>query len=128
MTIDADPAYYGDDAATLGDRIVAAREAMGSSRKDLAKRLGVKLKTVQAWEDDRTEPRANKAQMMSGILGVSLIWLLSGEGEGVSEPTDLATSSDELHDILGDIRKLKVEMAQSARKLSAIEKQLRKIL
>lgn len=124
-TISNDTSYYGDEAATLGDRIVAAREAVGYSQKKLASRLGVKLKTVQGWEEDRTEPRANKAQMMSGILGVSLVWLLSGEGEGVLEPTDTTSGSEDIQGILDEIRGLRTDMAQTTRRLSTVEKRLR---
>lgn len=127
MTIDNDTDYYAEEAATLGDRVVAAREATGLTQKDLARQLGVKLKTVQAWEDDRTEPRANKAQMMSGVLGVSLTWLLSGEGDGVPEPAETPELGADLTSTLNDIRKLKAELSQSVRKLGAIEKQLRRI-
>ncbi len=124
-TISNDTSYYGDETATLGDRIVAAREAVGYSQKKLASRLGVKLKTVQGWEEDRTEPRANKAQMMSGILGVSLVWLLSGEGEGVLEPTDTTSGSEDIQGILDEIRSLRTDMTQTTRKLSTVEKRLR---
>ena len=125
MTLSSDSSYFGEDAATLGDRIVAAREALGFTQKDLARRLGVKLKTVQGWEEDRTEPRANKAQMMSGVLGVSLLWLLSGEGEGVHEPSDTPAAPGEVKAILDDIRTLKADLAQAGRKLSTVEKRLR---
>ncbi|WP_120633728.1 helix-turn-helix transcriptional regulator [Ruegeria sp. EL01] len=124
-TISNDTSYYGDEAATLGDRIVAAREAVGYSQKKLASRLGVKLKTVQGWEEDRTEPRANKAQMMSGILGVSLAWLLSGEGEGVLEPTDTTSGSEDIQGILDEIRSLRTDITQATQKLSTVEKRLR---
>lgn len=124
-TISNDTSYYGDEAATLGDRIVAAREAVGYSQKKLASRLGVKLKTIQGWEEDRAEPRANKAQMMSGILGVSLVWLLSGEGEGVLEPTDTTSGSEDIQGILDEIRSLRTDMAQTTRRLSTVEKRLR---
>lgn len=128
MTIIDDTAYYAEEAATLGDRVVAAREATGMTQKDLARQLGVKLKTVQGWEDDRTEPRANKAQMMSGVLGVSLTWLLSGEGEGVAEPVETQELGTDLSAALNDIRKLKAELSQSVRQLGAIEKRLRRVL
>ncbi|CUK15869.1 transcriptional repressor DicA [Shimia thalassica] len=128
MMNDNDTAYYAEEAATLGDRVVAAREAMGMTQKDLARQLGVKLKTVQGWEDDRTEPRANKAQMMSGVLGVSLSWLLSGEGAGVPEPVETPELGTDLSSALRDIRKLKVELSQSVRQLGAIEKRLRRVL
>ena len=124
-TISNDTSYYSDEAATLGDRIVAAREAVGYSQKKLASRLGVKLKTIQGWEEDRAEPRANKAQMMSGILGVSLVWLLSGEGEGVIEPTDTTSGSEDILGILDEIRTLRTDMAQTTRRLSTVEKRLR---
>ena len=52
------------------------------SQSKLAKRLGVKLKTLKGWENDVSEPRANKLSMMAGMLNVSLLWLLSGEGDG----------------------------------------------
>ena len=126
MTFDNETSYYSEEAATLGDRIVAAREATGLTQKDVARQLGVKLKTVQGWEDDRTEPRANKAQMMSGVLGVSLTWLLSGEGDGVSEPVETPELGTDLSSALSDIRRLKVELTQSVRQLGAIEKRLRR--
>ncbi len=124
-TISNDTSYYGDEAATLGDRIAAAREAVGYSQKKLASRLGVKLKTVQGWEEDRTEPRANKAQMMSGILGVSLVWLLSGEGEGVPEPSDTPSGLEDIQGILDEIRSLRMDITEATRKLSTVEKRLR---
>lgn len=120
--------YFSDDAATLGDRIAAGREALGFSQKDLARLLGVKLKTIQSWENDRTEPRANKAQMLSGVLGVSLIWLLTGEGEGVPEPTEIAALPESVKDILDEMRVLKSDMSKAARKLSSLEKRLRAAL
>lgn len=118
-------ASCGDDAATLGDRIVAAREATSLSQKNVARGLGVELKTVQGWEDDRTKPRANKAQMVSGVLGVSLGWLLTGEGDGVPEPGTEDGMPVSLKDVLDDMRNLKSDFAQSARKLSSLEKELR---
>ena len=76
--------WYDPNATTFGDRVAGAREQAGMSQADLAKRLGVKLKTMKAWEDDLSEPRANKLSMMAGMLNVSLLWLLSGEGPGPS--------------------------------------------
>ena len=64
--------YYSDDAATFGDRVAAAREAIGLGQSDLARRLGIKEKTLRGWEEDTAEPRANKLQMVAGILNVSM--------------------------------------------------------
>lgn len=122
---DSNPqAYFGEDVATLGDRITAAREAQGLSQADFARKLGVKLKTVQNWEDDRTEPRANKAQMMSGVLGVSVSWLLIGEGDGIPKPIE-ATLPKGVQDILDELRQLQSAMTQKARRIGNIEKRLR---
>ncbi|MGR3393393.1 helix-turn-helix domain-containing protein, partial [Sagittula sp.] len=46
-----DTDWYGPDVATLGDRLAAAREAQGMSQETLAKNLGVKLNTLEKWED-----------------------------------------------------------------------------
>jgi ribosome-binding protein aMBF1 (putative translation factor) len=67
--------WYDADTTTFGDRMTGAREAAGLSQAELAKRLGVKVKTIRAWENDRSEPRANRLQMLAGILGVSIMWL-----------------------------------------------------
>jgi transcriptional regulator with XRE-family HTH domain len=72
------------DNDTLGGRLLRAREATGLSLKELADRLGVRPATVQAWENDRSQPRANRMQMMAGLLNVSLSWLLHGIGSGPS--------------------------------------------
>ena len=80
MTELADQNWYTNEASTFGDRVVAAREAHNLSPKALARHLGVATKTVENWENDISEPRANKLQMLSGVLNVSIPWLLTGEG------------------------------------------------
>lgn len=72
--------FYGEDKATLGDRLTAAREAAGIAAREMADRLGVRHRTLQSWEDDRSEPRANYLRMAAGIMGVSLVWLMTGTG------------------------------------------------
>jgi transcriptional regulator with XRE-family HTH domain len=73
------------DSDTLGGRLSRARDASGMSAAQFARRLGVKTATVQAWENDRSEPRANRLSMIAGILNVSMPWLLHGVG---SAPVD----------------------------------------
>lgn len=78
--------YTGNpDDDTMGGRMLRARDAAGLSIADLAARLGVRKATVQAWENDRSQPRANKMQMIAGLLNVSLSWLLHGIGAGPVE-------------------------------------------
>jgi len=80
--------YYGDSVATLGERIGVARDHAGLSEEQLASRAAVKRQTIDAWEGDGAEPRANKLAMLAGILGVSPAWLLTGAGDGVSSPDE----------------------------------------
>jgi len=72
--------WYGAETATFGDRLAGAREAAGLSQEELATRLGVRLETLIGWEEDAADPRANRLQMLAGMLNVSLMWLLTGEG------------------------------------------------
>ena len=44
--------WYSEETSTFGDRIVGAREAAGMSQSQLARRLGVRLKTLTDWEND----------------------------------------------------------------------------
>ncbi|RMD94102.1 MAG: XRE family transcriptional regulator [Alphaproteobacteria bacterium] len=120
--------WYSDGIATFGDRLAAAREAVGLTQAELARRLGVKLKTLQGWENDLAEPRANKLQMLAGLLNVSIVWLLTGEGEGVSPPDEQAAVPEEMGALLGEIRALKAELVRTAERLGRAEKRLRQAL
>lgn len=124
MSDKADTDWYGNEASTFGDRVVAAREARNLTAKDLAHRLGVALKTIEKWENDISEPRANKLQMLSGILNVSMRWLLTGEGGDIE--TDPADSA-EIGAILADIRVLRTELLNAGERLGVLEKRLRQI-
>lgn len=77
---DAD--WFDPDTTTFGDRLTGAREAAGLDVETLASRLGVRPKTIRAWEDDRAEPRANRVSMLAGLTNVSLVWLMTGAGAG----------------------------------------------
>jgi len=118
--------WFSNDSATFGDRMAGAREALGLSQSDLARKLGVKAKTVLAWEEDLAEPRANRLQMMAGILNVSIMWLLTGEGDGLDGPQSAAELPSDLRQALVDLRALRVEMKQMTEKMGALEKRLRK--
>lgn len=124
----AEDSWFGADSATFGDRVAGAREAMGMSQSDLSKRLGVKLKTIRIWEDDLEEPRANKLQLLAGMLNVSMSWLLTGEGDGLNGPADQVELPADVADLLSEIRKIKVSMSQTADRLGQLEKRLRATL
>ncbi|PIV73649.1 MAG: transcriptional regulator [Rhodobacteraceae bacterium CG17_big_fil_post_rev_8_21_14_2_50_65_11] len=119
--------WFSDETATFGDRLAGAREALGLAQADLAKRLGVKLKTVVAWENDWSEPRANKLQMVAGLLNVSMRWLLTGEGDGPEDPRASDVQGDLNHVIL-DLRQMRQEHARLVEQLGRLEKRLRNTL
>lgn len=120
--------WYSNDSATFGDRLAGAREALGLSQLDLARKLGVKRRTVEAWENDLTEPRANRLQLLSGVLNVSLMWMLNGEGEGLSAPDSDVDLPADVAGLLTEIRQIKVIIAQSADRLAGVEKRLQRTL
>ncbi len=117
--------WYSDTAATFGDRIAGAREGLSLSQSDLARKLGIKLKTLRDWENDLSEPRANKLQMMSGVLNVSLVWLLTGEGDGPTDPADDGGSDNPTAEIIGEISELRREMARLVSRMGDLESRLR---
>ncbi|NSX54310.1 helix-turn-helix domain-containing protein [Parasulfitobacter algicola] len=117
--------WFSPETSTFGDRVAGARESAGMTQAQLSKRLGVKLTTLRGWEEDLSEPRANKLQMLSGVLNVSLMWLLNGEGDGVDAPVDEVALPDDLNALLIEIRQLKTQIANSADRLGLIEKRLR---
>lgn len=123
MSDQDDHADFSDTVATFGDRIVAAREALGLTTAGLARRLGIKDATLQRWENDRAEPRANKLQMLAGILNVSMIWLMTGEGEGV--PNEEAELPGGGRDLVLELRSIREESAALGIRMARLEKALR---
>ena len=119
--------WYSNDAATFGDRLSAAREACGLDQKAFAQKLGVGLRTIEKWENDLTEPRANKLQMLSGVTNVSIRWLLTGEGEGI-EPIIDGDGTPGLQDLMSEMRTLRSEMLRSAERMGVLEKRLKHAL
>ena len=79
------------------------------ARRDLARRLGVKLETLRRWEEDLAEPRANRLNMVAGLLNVSMIWLITGEGEGVASPDEDPLPSD-IDRALVELRSMQTQM------------------
>ncbi|MEM8553629.1 MAG: helix-turn-helix domain-containing protein [Pseudomonadota bacterium] len=118
--------WFSAEASTFGDRMAGAREKMGMSRSELAKRLGVKTSTIASWEEDLSEPRANKLQMLSGILNVSLTWLLTAEGDGLSGPVDDGTQDANVQAVLTEMRQMKAELQRFTTRMTVLEKQLRR--
>ena len=113
------------DNDTMGGRLLRARDSTGLSIKELAARLGVKTSTVQAWENDRSQPRANRLQMMAGMLGVSLSWLLHGVGAGPNEDDrsqlleSMSLQLDRLQRLQHESQRLAARLEQDMRRFAA---------
>lgn len=120
--------WFGPEAATFGDRVAAAREAADMTQAQLARRLGIKKTTLMGWEQDLSEPRANKLSMVSGLLNVSMSWLLTGEGEGMSEPSEMDVDAGDFAGVLNELRALRNEMRSNAERAARLEKRLRTIV
>ena len=118
--------WFSDDKATFGDRLAGAREAAGLSQEDLARRLGVKAKTIHAWEDDLSEPRANRLQMLAGLLNVSLMWLMTGNGDGVAPPEEVPPVPEDIEALLTDLRLMRAEIGRMGERMGLMEKRLKR--
>lgn len=120
---------YSEEAATFGDRLALARDRQGLTQAQLARRLGLRVQTIRNWECDRSEPRANKLQMLAGFLNVSMVWLMTGEGAGA--PSGSQTAAEDapanLNEALAEIRDLRLLQAQISERLSRLEKRLRTV-
>jgi transcriptional regulator with XRE-family HTH domain len=107
------------DLDTIGGRLSRAREASGLSIKQLAMRLGVRTATVQAWESDRSQPGSHRLTMLSGLLGVSLSWILHGVGIAPSEEMKASQKADLLNAQLDRLVLLHAETGQLINRLQS---------
>lgn len=123
MDAQSSAGWFSDEAATFGDRLEGAREASGMTQEALARRLGVRLTTLQAWENDAAAPRANRLQMLAGMLNVSLMWLLTGEGDGLSGPP-AAPAHMGGSAILAEVRALRAGLSGLDGRLERLEQRL----
>ncbi|PQO22760.1 transcriptional regulator [Rhodobacteraceae bacterium WD3A24] len=128
MTEHGSEDWFSPEAATFGDRLAGAREAAGLTQAELAKRLGVKLKTVIGWEQDLSEPRANKLQMLAGLLSVSMTWLLTGEGEGIDAPVGEAEVAADARALMTEMRQMRNDMTRMSERLGVLEKRFRGLM
>lgn len=119
--------FYSDDKATMGDRISAAREGAGMSPEALSRKLGIRTSTLHGWEHDEREPRANHLRMLAGLMGVSLVWLLSGQGQGPSGEAGAeagAGAGASRDAALTELRALQQSLREATRRLARLEKLL----
>ena len=110
---------------TMGGRIQKAREACGLTISQLARRTGVLPKTLHNWETNCSEPRANKLQLLAGVLSVPPLWLLNGEGS----PLELCVmvNTDETAILQGKVDRLLELHKQSSRLMFEIQSEVMRL-
>lgn len=116
--------HANEEDTTLGGRISLAREASGLSVADVVKRLGVRATTYEAWESDRSEPRANKLVALAGILNVSPPYLLSGLGK---QPPQSAFPERQITRLKAQVEQLEQSLRTATASLRQIKKTVTKI-
>ena len=112
--------FREDVANTLGGRIIYAREQQGLSTAQLARRLGIESTTLQEWESDRAQPRANRLTTLASMLNVSPTWLLMSVGERPSDTLD----ETEMMQIRGTVERLRKQTIGIASELEQLEERL----
>lgn len=107
---------------TTGGRLTRAREAKGLTTSQLARRVGVKTKTLQNWETDRTAPRSNRLAMLAGVLNVSPTWILIRRGEAPFDAEEGKASEDrqELLDLRRSIQTKVEELKQIVERVDSM--------
>ncbi len=69
-----------DRLAEFGARLTAAREERGLSQKQLAAKLRINVSTLSRHERGEASPRFDELLALRAALGVSLDFLMTGEG------------------------------------------------
>jgi transcriptional regulator with XRE-family HTH domain len=69
-----------EHATELAERLIAAREELGLTQRELAEKLGIGWRSVQEYEQGRAVPGGSALAGYAG-LGVDATWLLIGERE-----------------------------------------------
>lgn len=111
------------DADTLGGRMSRTRESKGLSIAHVARRVGVKPKTIQEWESDRSEPSVEHLKLIEGVLNVNLVWLLHGVGDAPADDI----GPDPLLAIAAQLEKLQRMHADTGQIILRLQRELSRL-
>ena len=73
-------------SATFADRIALLIKRVGSATQ-IARMCGFSEGVVRSWRDGNTDPSRARCVTLARTLGVSLVWLVAGEGSMQVDPT-----------------------------------------
>lgn len=72
---------------SLSKRIAEARKAAGLTQTEVARRLGIRPQSVQAWESGVSAPRARRLTELAQVLEVPEAFFFGPNDEGEISPT-----------------------------------------
>lgn len=103
----------------LGERLYELRTKNEMSQGDLAEKLDVSRQTISKWENSMSIPELDKIISLSNLFGVSVDYIVKGEGDAPSDVTPkLSESAYEITKEPEPVRMIKVD--QTKRIISGI--------
>lgn len=88
-------------SSSLGERLRIARDQLGLTQEQAAKRIGVSRGLISQWENGVVSAiSATHLSAAARALRVSLDWLLHGDGYEATREDPAAHGSDEIRDLL----------------------------
>ena len=66
--------------------------------------------------------------MMAGLLNVSIMWLLTGEGDGTAAPEEEDEAAPDYQAFLAELREIRAAMRANAERAARLEKRMRQAL
>jgi len=81
-----------ESSSTFADRIKVLIQRVGSVT-EIARMCGFSEGVVRSWRDGNTDPSRARCVTLAKTMGISLVWLVAGEG--TIQTTDAMSSSED---------------------------------
>lgn len=90
-TMNMQPSYTpaSTPGGTFSDRIKLLIQRVGSAT-EIARMCGFSEGVVRSWRDGNTDPSRARCVTLARTLGISLVWLVAGEGAIQTDPSTTA--------------------------------------
>jgi hypothetical protein len=92
IAINAQPDGTSIPTNTFAGRVKLLIQQVGSAT-EIARKCGFSEGVVRSWRDGHTDPSRGRCVTLAKTLGISLVWLVAGEGPIQADP--LASSNDD---------------------------------
>jgi transcriptional regulator with XRE-family HTH domain len=90
----------------LGERLRLARESKGLGQKDVEALTGINYKTISNYENNRSEPDAERLAILCEVYGVSADFLIGSNGNTSASSTTAAEIDQETLQIYNELHEL----------------------